>query len=69
MLNLLVSRRTKKYGGMVACERLYTMDIGLLKLIIIKCFYIGRKPAASPATGYAKRHVAQQKEIIEKVFN
>jgi len=31
--------------------------------------YIGRVPAASPATGYAKRHVAQQKEILEKVFN
>ena len=31
--------------------------------------YIGRAPAASPATGYAKRHLAQQKEILEKVFN
>ena len=31
--------------------------------------YIGRKPAASPATGYAKRHAKQQKEILEKVFN
>jgi 2-oxoglutarate dehydrogenase E1 component len=30
--------------------------------------YIGRNPAASPATGYAKRHLAQQKEIIDKVF-
>jgi len=33
-----------------------------------KIDYIGRKPAASPATGYAKRHLNQQKEIIEKVF-
>ena len=31
--------------------------------------YIGRKPAASPATGYIKKHLAQQKEIIEKVLN
>ena len=31
--------------------------------------YIGRKPAASPATGYLKKHLAQQKEIIEKVFS
>ena len=33
-----------------------------------KVSYIGRKPAASPATGYLKKHLAQQKEIIEKVF-
>ena len=31
--------------------------------------YIGRNVAASPATGYAKRHLAQQKEIIEKILN
>ena len=31
--------------------------------------YIGRQPAASPATGYLKKHLAQQKEIIEKVLN
>ena len=31
--------------------------------------YIGRSPAASPATGYAKRHVSQQKEIIKNVFS
>ena len=30
--------------------------------------FIGRHPAASPATGYAKRHLSQQNEIIEKVF-
>jgi len=31
--------------------------------------YIGREPAASPATGYLKKHLAQQKEIIEKVLS
>jgi len=30
--------------------------------------YIGRSPDASPATGFAKRHISQQKEIIESVF-
>ena len=34
-----------------------------------KVHYIGRKPAASPATGYLKKHLAQQKEIIEKVLS
>jgi len=33
-----------------------------------KISYIGRNPAASPATGYAKRHLSQQREIMEKVF-
>ena len=30
--------------------------------------YIGRNPAASPATGYAKRHISQQKDIIKEVL-
>jgi 2-oxoglutarate dehydrogenase E1 component len=34
-----------------------------------KISYIGRNPSASPATGYATRHIAQQKEIIKNVFN
>mgnify|MGYP001227379602 CR=1 FL=1 len=34
-----------------------------------KVTYIGRNPAASPATGYLKKHLAQQKEIIEKVLS
>jgi len=33
-----------------------------------KISYIGRSTAASPATGYAKRHLSQQKEIITRVF-
>ncbi len=30
--------------------------------------YIGRSPDASPATGYLKRHMSQQQEIVKKVF-
>jgi 2-oxoglutarate dehydrogenase E1 component len=33
-----------------------------------KAVYIGRNPAASPASGHQKKHLAQQEEIIEKVF-
>ena len=33
-----------------------------------KISYIGRSPDASTATGYAKRHISQQQEIINKVF-
>ena len=30
--------------------------------------YIGRSPDATPATGYAKRHLSEQEDIINKVF-
>ncbi len=43
----------------------WTLDnLGVKK----KLDYIGRKAAASPATGYANRHIKQQKEILDKVF-
>ena len=32
-----------------------------------KVNYIGRKPGASPASGYLKKHLAEQNEILEKV--
>ena len=31
--------------------------------------YVGRNPAASTATGYAKKHLLQQRNIIEEVFS
>ena len=30
--------------------------------------YIGRKPGASPASGYLKKHLTEQNEILEKVI-
>ena len=31
--------------------------------------YIARKPAAAPASGYLKKHLAQQNEILHKVLS
>ena len=53
---------------MVLSKRLYTMDIETIKAKNSKISYIGRNPDASPATGYAKRHLSEQQEIINKVF-
>ena len=44
-------------------------SLNYIKAVNKKVDYIGRKAAASPATGYLKKHLAQQKEIIEKVFS
>ena len=33
-----------------------------------KIKYIGRKPSASTATGNLNKHLAQQKEILEKIL-
>ena len=32
-----------------------------------KVKFVGRKPSASPATGNLNKHLAQQKEILEKI--
>ena len=45
------------------------MDFRLYKSKNKEVKYVGRSPAASPATGYLKKHLAQQKEIIEKVLS
>ena len=44
----------------------WTLDTIRAKNNVIS--YIGRSPDASPATGYANRHISEQQEIINKVF-
>ena len=48
--------------------KLYQWTLDNIKANNNKVSYIGRSPDASPATGYAKRHISQQKEIIKKVL-
>ena len=43
------------------------MDEPVVELETDKVKYIGRKPSASTATGNLNKHLAQQKEILEKV--
>ena len=68
MLVFLVSRGTKKYGAWSSVRDYIQWTLEYIGANNNKISYIGRNPAASPATGYAKRHVAQQEEIIKKVF-
>ena len=39
----------------------------IVKIKDIKVKYVGRNAAASPATGNLNKHLAEQKEILEKV--
>ena len=44
-----------------------TLEISKLKATKVK--YIGRKASSTTATGNLNKHLAQQKEILEKVIN
>ena len=58
----------KNMGAWFSVRDYIEWTLGYIKASNNKISYIGREPAASPATGYAKRHLAQQKEILDKVF-
>ena len=58
----------KNMGAWFSVRDYIEWTLGYIKASNNKISYIGREPAASPATGYAKRHLSQQKEILDKVF-
>ena len=49
-------------------ERYINRTLGYLKLEPKKIIYVGRSPSASPATGFLKKHLAQQEEIVKKAI-
>ena len=55
-------------GAWTAVRDYIEWTLNYIKAKNRKIVYIGRDSAASPATGYALRHLNQQKKIIEKVF-
>jgi len=59
----------KNMGAWFSVRDYIQWTLDTLKANNNKISYIGRSPDASPATGYAKRHHSQQKEIIKEVFN
>ena len=58
----------KNMGAWFSVRDYIEWTLDYIKVSNNKISYIGREPAASPATGYAKKHLAQQKEILNKVF-
>ena len=58
----------KNMGGWFSVRDYIQWTLETINANNSKISYIGRSPDASPATGYAKRHISQQQEIIEKVF-
>ena len=55
-------------GAWTAVRDYIEWTLNYIKAKNRKIVYIGRGSAASPATGYALRHLNQQKKIIEKIF-
>ena len=49
-------------------ERYINRTLEYIKAKSKKITYIGRSPSASPATGYLKKHLAQQQEIVTKAI-
>jgi 2-oxoglutarate dehydrogenase E1 component len=58
----------KNMGAWFSVRDYIEWTLDNIKANNIQISYIGRSPDASPATGYAKRHISQQQEIIKKVF-
>ncbi|MDA9134489.1 2-oxoglutarate dehydrogenase E1 component [Candidatus Pelagibacter sp.] len=58
----------KNMGGWFSVRDYIQWTLETINANNSKISYIGRSPDASPATGYAKRHISQQQEIINKVF-
>ena len=58
----------KNMGAWFSVRDYIQWTLDTIKASNNKISYIGRSPDASPATGYAKRHISQQQEIINKVF-
>jgi len=58
----------KNMGGWFSVRDYIQWTLDTIKANNGEISYIGRRPDASPATGYAKRHASQQQEIINKVF-
>ena len=58
----------KNMGAWFSVRDYIQWTLDTLKAKNNEIFYIGRSPDASPATGYAKRHLFEQQEIISKVF-
>ena len=49
-------------------ERYINYTLEIIKAKSKKISYSGRSPSASPATGYLKKHLAQQEEIVTKAI-
>ena len=57
----------KNMGGWNTVRNYIQWSLNYIKADDKEIKYIGRKPAASPASGYLKKHLAEQNEILEKV--
>ena len=58
----------KNMGGWNTVRNYIDRTLEIINLKDINVKYVGRKAASSTATGNANKHLAQQKEILEKIL-
>ena len=58
----------KNMGGWNTVRNYIDRTLEIINFKDINVKYVGRQASSSTATGNANKHLAQQKEILEKVF-
>ena len=62
-----MSRRAEKYGGLEYCKKYIDRTLEIIYFTKDKVKYVEEK-LSSTATGNLNKHLAQQKEILEKIL-
>ena len=63
-----MSGRTQKYGWVEYVRNYIERTLEMINFNDINIKFVGRSASSTTATGNANKHLAQQKEILEKIL-
>ena len=66
--NLFGVKKSQKIWGLNTVRNYIDRTLEIIYFTKDKVKYVGRKASSSTATGNLNKHLAQQKEILEKVL-